>query len=78
MDMWNKIKNQTNLDNIPKELEKEISNSILFKDNWNKLAPSHKKQYLYWINDAKRNETKLRRIDKVINALNNNEKLGLV
>ena len=75
--MWNKIQNQTNIDNIPHELKIAIANNKILNDKWIKLAPSRRKQFLYWINDAKRNETKLRRIEKTINLIINNN-LGLI
>ena len=34
-----------------------------------KLPPSHRREYLEWINDAKRPETRRRRIDKAIRML---------
>lgn len=55
--MWNKIRDTTNLDIISKELEQAFKKYPKLKNNWDKLAPSYKKQYLYWINTAKREET---------------------
>jgi len=34
-----------------------------------KLPPSHRREYLEWINEAKRPETRRRRIDKAIGML---------
>lgn len=76
--MWNKIHNTTNLDYIPKEFKNEFSKNITLRNNWNRLSPSYKKQYLYWINSAKREETKEKRISKSIALILNNEKLGMV
>jgi uncharacterized protein YdeI (YjbR/CyaY-like superfamily) len=47
------------------ELEKsEAANAI-----WNKLSPAHRQQYLLWISNAKRDETKIRRSRKAINMM---------
>jgi uncharacterized protein YdeI (YjbR/CyaY-like superfamily) len=45
--------------------------------NFERLAPSHKRQYIGWISDAKRDETRQRRIDAAIEMLNENKKLGM-
>jgi len=44
--------------------------------NYLKLPPSHQLQYLHWINKSVREDTKLRRIAKAIDMLNNNLKPG--
>ncbi len=47
------------------------------KENFEKLAPTYKKQYLGWIEVAKRPETRKKRIRESISLLNKGEKLGL-
>lgn len=76
--MWNKISNTTNLNFLPKDLKEEFSKNKILFNNWNKLSPSHKKRYLYWINSAKRKETIKNRLDRSIKLILNNEKLGIV
>ncbi len=44
---------------------------------FDKLAPSHKRQYLGWINSAKRMETRVRRIEEAVRLLSKGEKLGM-
>ena len=75
--MWTKINRQTIISKIPRELEKKISNNKTLKDSWDKLAPSHKKQYLYWISEAKRIQTKERRISKTVEMILKGKKPGL-
>lgn len=38
------------------------------------LAYSHKREYIAWITDAKRAETRIRRINKMVNMLNEGQK----
>lgn len=45
--------------------------------NFNKLAPSHQKRYLYWISSAKRQETFQKRLLESVELLKNNSPLGL-
>jgi len=76
--MWTKIRKQTDLKNIPIEFEETLKANKIAKENFEKLAPSYKKQYLYWFNDAKREDTKKRRIAKVIKSLEKGEILGMI
>jgi uncharacterized protein YdeI (YjbR/CyaY-like superfamily) len=41
------------------------------------LAPSHRRRYLGWIESAKREETKARRLQEAIRLLTAGEPLGL-
>lgn len=43
-----------------------------------KLPPSHKRNYLRWITEAKREETRQRRLEKAVKMLNKGEVLGIV
>jgi uncharacterized protein YdeI (YjbR/CyaY-like superfamily) len=45
--------------------------------NFEGLPPSHKRQYVAWIDSAKREETKLRRLDEAIRMLQAGQKLGM-
>lgn len=51
---------------IPKDLQIEFDkNKTAFK-NYNGFAPSYRKSYLYWLNQAKRETTKIKRITEII------------
>ncbi|MBK8503727.1 MAG: DUF1905 domain-containing protein [Saprospiraceae bacterium] len=54
---------------IPIDLQKEFDKNITAKANFENLAPSKKKAIVLSINDAKTEETKLKRIDKAIEQL---------
>ncbi len=45
--------------------------------NFNNLAPSHKREYIFWITNAKRQETIAGRIRESVKLLIENKKLGL-
>ncbi len=47
------------------------------RDNFKRLAPSHKRQYIGWITAAKKEETKKRRLEEMIRNLERNKKLGM-
>jgi len=46
-------------------------------ENFNSLPPSHRREYIRWISDAKREKTRQRRIREAIERLEKNETLGL-
>jgi uncharacterized protein YdeI (YjbR/CyaY-like superfamily) len=46
-------------------------------ENFSKLPPSHQRNYILWVSDAKREETRQRRMREAIGRLEKNERLGL-
>lgn len=46
------------------------------RENFERLAPSHQRMYLLWIADAKKDETRARRIAEAVQRLSLNQKLG--
>ncbi len=58
-------------------IKKELQKYKKAWANFQKLAPGHKKQYVLWLNSAKRKETLDKRLQEAISLLNKNEKLGL-
>ena len=46
-------------------------------ENFSKLPPSHQRNYILWVSDAKREETRQKRIKEAIERLERNERLGL-
>ncbi len=64
-------------DKLPPDLEELLKASEKAWNNFNNLSPSHKKQYILWINSAKKTETKQRRLSKAIKLLEQNKKWGM-
>jgi uncharacterized protein YdeI (YjbR/CyaY-like superfamily) len=62
---------------IPAFLEQALRASPRAWQNFTKLAPSYRRQYVGWILHAKREETRARRIREAIGLLERNQKLGL-
>jgi uncharacterized protein YdeI (YjbR/CyaY-like superfamily) len=46
-------------------------------ENFNSLPPSHRRMYIGWISDAKKEETRQRRLQEAIGRLEKNERLEL-
>jgi len=51
---------------IPDDLQTEFDNNPEAFTNYQNFAPSYRKSYLYWLNQAKREETRDRRIKEII------------
>ena len=62
---------------IPSYIEKKFDTVQEAAENFRKLAPSHQRRYIGWIDAAKKMETKLRRLDQAIELLLRNEILGM-
>ena len=62
---------------IPRYLKHALIGNNIVWNNFNNLAPSHKRQYLGWITAAKKDQTRQCRIQEAIGLLKENKKLGL-
>ena len=75
--VWNlNTRPQMSLD-IPSEFAEALAQNEKARENFDKLSPSYRKQYIYWIGTAKRLETKKKRIEESIALLAEGKKLGL-
>jgi uncharacterized protein YdeI (YjbR/CyaY-like superfamily) len=57
---------------IPKDLQKALMQNKLTWKNFNNFSNSAKLQYIYWINDAKKEETIQKRINEVVKKASQN------
>lgn len=62
---------------IPSYVEIALRSNEKALNNFNKLAKSYKKQYIGWVDSAKKEETRRRRLAEVIRLLEKNKKLGM-
>jgi uncharacterized protein YdeI (YjbR/CyaY-like superfamily) len=63
---------------LPDWLKEGLMSSPAAWENFQNLPPSHRRNYIGWISDAKRAETRQKRIREAIARLERNERLGLV
>lgn len=54
---------------IPDDLTAALEQDEEAKDIFSKLSPSHKKEYIKWITEAKKVSTCVSRVNRVINML---------
>src|SRR6266850_2853469 len=62
---------------LPAYVQAALSGNATALRHFEALAPSHRRQYLAWIESAKRQETKLRRLKEAIRLLARGKVLGL-
>jgi uncharacterized protein YdeI (YjbR/CyaY-like superfamily) len=59
---------------VPEDLQAAFDNNPLAFENYNNFSPSYRKSYLYWLNHAKREDTRTKRISEIIKLCEHNIK----
>jgi uncharacterized protein YdeI (YjbR/CyaY-like superfamily) len=59
---------------MPEDLSLAFQQNKKAFDNYNNFSPSYRKSYLYWLNQAKRDETRANRIAEIIRLCEQNIK----
>ncbi len=65
-------------DELPAEVAVALRQSPRAWENFQNLAPSYRRDYVRWITEAKRPETRQRRLQKALELLAANQRLGMV
>ena len=72
-----KEERQSILTRLHPDFKEMLDANYLAKEYFLSLAPSYKKQYLVWINSAKREETRQKRMLEALRMLEKGKKLGM-
>ncbi|TDQ29868.1 YdeI/OmpD-associated family protein [Tenacibaculum caenipelagi] len=70
---WNALDSVENLI-IPKDLQTEFDKNPIAFNNYQNFAPSYRKGYLYWLQQAKRETTRTKRLHEIIRLCVINQK----
>ncbi len=70
---WESLDAVENLE-IPKDLEAAFAKNKTASDNYHNFSKTYKKSYLYWLNQAKREETRAARITQIVQLCEQNIK----
>lgn len=62
---------------VPRYIERALRSQPSAWQNFQRLAPSHRRNYIAWIDSAKHGATKIRRLSEAANLLAVGKKLGL-
>jgi uncharacterized protein YdeI (YjbR/CyaY-like superfamily) len=74
---WNNAAVQKPNPEVPPELAAALARNRAARRNFENLAPSYRRRFVYWIAMAKREETRRKRVAEVIGLLARNKKLGM-
>lgn len=70
---WTALDNVENLV-VPEDLQKAFNQNKTAFTNYQNFAKSYRKSYLYWLNQAKREETRQKRITEIVSLCAANKK----
>jgi uncharacterized protein YdeI (YjbR/CyaY-like superfamily) len=62
---------------VPRYIQSALKKHPSARQYFESLPPSHRRRYVGWIDTAKRDETKARRLDEAIRLLTAGKPLGL-
>ncbi len=73
---WAKAAVREDVTVVPPELTAALAENAKARDNFERLAPSYRRQFLFWVSFAKHDETRRKRVAEVLRLLARNERLG--
>ncbi|WP_367273712.1 YdeI family protein [Flavobacterium sp.] len=59
---------------LPEDLSLAFEQNPMALNNYNSFSPSYRKSYLYWLNQAKKTETRAKRIAEILSLCEQNIK----
>ena len=74
---WRDIYTTRDPIDVPEDLEKALLKDPEAHRNFHAFAPSYRLIYIYWVNEAKREETRKRRMDEVVKRSRRGLKPGI-
>jgi uncharacterized protein YdeI (YjbR/CyaY-like superfamily) len=63
---WDRADEREDVTTVSDDLAAALAADATAREAWERLAPSHKKSYLSWIGDARRPETRARRVAETV------------
>ena len=74
---WDKAAERENVSVLPAELTEALAEDERARLNFEKLAPSYRRQFIYWVSTAKREETRRKRVTEAVRMIRENKRLGM-
>lgn len=74
---WEKAAQREDVTAVPTELTAALAKDEQARLNFEKLAPSYRRQFISWVGTAKRDETRRKRVAEAIGMLRRNKRLGM-
>ncbi len=73
---WEKAAVREDITVVPAELAAALAENVQARESFEKMAPSYRRQFIYWVSIAKHDETRRRRVAEAVRLLGRNERLG--
>jgi uncharacterized protein YdeI (YjbR/CyaY-like superfamily) len=74
---WDKAAEREDTTIVPAELAEALAKDGRVRTNFKRLAPSYRRQFIYWIGTAKREDTRHKRVAEAIRMIRENRRLGM-
>lgn len=74
---WDKAAQREDTSIVPAELAGALAEDERARLNFEKLAPSYRRQFIYWVGTAKREETRRKRVAEAVRMIRENKRLGM-
>jgi uncharacterized protein YdeI (YjbR/CyaY-like superfamily) len=74
---WDKAAEREDITLVPSALTAALARNAEARRNFEKLAPCYRKQFIYWVGIAKRDETRRKRVVETIRLLETDQRLGM-
>jgi len=74
---WDKAAERQDTTVVPAELTAALAKDERARRNFDKLAPSYRRQFIYWVGTAKRDETRRKRVAEAVKMIRENRRLGM-
>jgi uncharacterized protein YdeI (YjbR/CyaY-like superfamily) len=74
---WSKARRRAQTAAVPADLARALATDKNARAFFRGLAPSYRSMYVAWIQDAKRDETRRRRVDRVLERCAQGRKPGI-
>ncbi|HSV98951.1 MAG TPA: YdeI/OmpD-associated family protein [Sedimentisphaerales bacterium] len=74
---WDKAAEREDVSAVPTELAEALATDARAGQNFERLAPSYRWQFIQWVGSAKREETRRKRVAEAIAMLRENKRLGM-
>ena len=74
---WDKAAQREDVTRLPAELAAALAKDTQARRNFEGLAPTYRKQFIYWVASAKREETRRRRVAEAVELLAQDKRMGM-
>ncbi|MEN6337317.1 MAG: YdeI/OmpD-associated family protein [Phycisphaerales bacterium] len=74
---WARAAEREDVAIVPAELTAALARDEKARLNFEKLAPCYRRQFIYWVGAAKREETRCKRVAESVRMLRANKRLGI-